>query len=142
MTSLALAMLLRLAPWLLASEGLLLDLAYAIGSASESPEDVAALVSVGWWETGRSWQCDYAGDHGESVSCWQVRVCVRDDFRCTMAKGDLSYAAALALGMLRASERRCGRVRGADLWSEFTTGRCIPNLEARMREGTARWLLK
>lgn len=136
------AMMLRLAPWLVADESHLAEIAQAIVNASDSPEDVAALVSVGWWESGRSWDCERRGDHGQSVSCWQLRVCVREDFRCVMAKSDLTYATSLALSMLRASEKRCKRVEGANLWSEYTTGRCIPNRESRIREATAAKLLR
>ena len=136
-----LAAVLTLHPEMAAREAELGALVDAVARASETREDAALLVAIGWWESGRTFRADLEGDGHESVSTFQIRVCRRGDGRCARAKVDLAFAAAIALGMAKASIVRCRRVPAADALSEYTTGRCQPNREARTRLATARWLI-
>ena len=134
----AAAMALRLSPQLSVDEVRLVDIADAVAYVSDTLEDVAALEAVGKWETNGTWDCDLRGDHGHSVSCWQLWVC--PGALCSAALSSTREAARIALGMIKASRAACRGI--GDALSLYTTGKCQHNREARQRERTAAWLTK
>lgn len=118
------------------------DVSEAVGAAAANRGEAAVLVSLAWWESGRSFDCLRDGDGAESVSCWQVRVCRRIDERCVRARGDIAYAAVIAIDMARASMAACADLDAANALSLFTTGKCQTNVESRLRWNTAQRLLR
>jgi hypothetical protein len=91
----------------------------------------ALLVSVAYWETGRSLDCSRVGDRGHSVSCFQLWVCPGP--RCQAAREDVRTAARIARDMLAASLHACRRLAPPERLSVFTSGRCQTNRESRIR---------
>jgi len=136
--ALAVAMLLRVSPWLAVDETRLIELATPIAAVSSSARDVADLVAVGYFESGKAWDGTRIGDHGHTVSVWAVWTCPGDD--CLPSQVDPEYAARVALTRIRSSERDCASLRGGDRWSEYTSGRCMRNPHARHRWRLARRL--
>lgn len=134
-----LAALLHLAPWMTAQEARLVDIADAIAQAADTREEAAELASLAWWESGRSLE-DRVGDGGHSVSLWQLWVCPGP--RCAGASSSVAYAAREALVEVRRSKRACARQAPENRLSQYTTGKCQTNREARMRYATAHRLLR
>lgn len=104
-----------------------------LGDAGE--RTAVLLVSIAWWETGRSFDCTRVGDHGRSVSCFQLMVCPGP--RCAELRADTYAAARVARDMLAASILACRAQPVADRLSLYTTGKCQTNRESRVRWGTA-----
>lgn len=128
----ALAALLHLAPFLAASEARAVDLAVAVAGASPRREDQALLVAVAWLETGRTFDLGLVGDHGHSVSPWQLWTAPGSARQRQLAR-DLGEAAREALARASASIRACRALLPGDRLAQYTTGRCRPNREARQR---------
>jgi hypothetical protein len=109
--------------------------------ASRTREDAALLVSIAWWETGRTFDLHPVGDHGHSVSPFQL-WCSIGSFEQALLAANLDLAAMEALKRARESVRACRALAPEDRLSIYTSGRCRPNREAKIRWQTSRWLLK
>lgn len=139
MTAWVLAALLHLAPWLLADEARLGELAEAISEAALTREEGMLLVSIAWHESGKTFE-NREGDSGHSRSVFQCWVC--PGVLCNLVSTDVRFAARVAIARARASIARCRRVPGADLLSEYTSGACQRQRHARVRWRTMLELLE
>lgn len=113
----------------------------AINSAVRTRAEAALLVAIAWHESGYTFE-DRIGDNGHSVSTYQLWAC--PGVRCKRAKTDPYYAAREALRVAWGSIRDCRRKKQRpEHWlSQYTTGHCMKNREAKTRWRTAEELLR
>lgn len=97
------------------------------------------LVSVAYWETGRTFDGSRVGDRGHSVSPWQLWVCGPgfDESRCNELRANVFESARVARDMLATSMRVCRSLPQPERLSQYTSGRCMTNRESRLRWATA-----